>query len=104
MIIEAALFLLGVYFSVRTIAAFYRVLDLWYTIRSAWPKATRGILAWTGATVLIAELLPASRRSAFVWGFAAYVAFYVAVGTLLSRVVMPRIAARSGEEDVHPAG
>ncbi|MBI4408904.1 MAG: hypothetical protein HY561_04295 [Gemmatimonadetes bacterium] len=89
----AAAFGLGVYLSIRTIAALYRIPDLWYTMRNAWPKVLRGIAGWGGATVLMGALLP-GYRLAFLWGVAGYLAFYIVVGIVLSRVLLPKLAAR----------
>ena len=91
-----ALFVLGMHLCLRTIAALYRILDLWYTIGTVWLRVARGIVTWAGATLLIAALLPDRHRPAFLLGFVSYLVFYLAVGTLLSRVIMPRIAARTG--------
>lgn len=94
----AVVFVLGVYLSVRSIAALYRVLDLWYTIGTAWPRVALEIGAWTGVVVFVSMLLPQGYRAALGWGIASYVVFYVTVALILSRIVMPRLAARSGRE------
>lgn len=95
-VIAIALFALGIHLCMRTLAALYRALDLWYTIGTAWPRVARGIVAWGGATVLIAALLRGYQRSALLLGFAVYLGFYLAIATILSRVVVPRVAARVG--------
>ncbi len=93
-LIVIALFLLGTYLSIRAIAALYRVIDLWYTIRTAWAKVLRGILGWCGGAVAIALLLPDRYRPAFLWGLAGYLSFYLAAFLLL-HLVIPRIASRN---------
>ena len=55
-LVSPALFLLGVYLSMRVLAALYRILDLWYTIGTAYPKVLQGILGWAGAAAAIAVL------------------------------------------------
>ncbi len=83
MLISSTLFLLGVYLSMRVIAALYRILDLWYTIGTAYPKVVRGILGWVGTAVAIAALVSDRHRPAFLWGFAAFVAFFLSLHVLL---------------------
>jgi len=82
LLISTALFSLGVYFSMRVIAALYRTLDLWYTIETAYAKVTRGILGWAGTTLAITMLVSNQYRPAFLWGFAAYLAFYLGLYVL----------------------
>ena len=83
LLISTTLFLLGVYLSMRVIAALYRILDLWYTIGTAYPKVVRGILGWAGATVAITVLVSDRHRPAFLWGLAAFVAFYLSLYVLV---------------------
>ncbi len=87
LLISTALFLLGVYLSIRVIAALYRILDLWYNIGTAYPQVLRGILGWAGTTVAIAVLVSDRRRPAFLWGLAGYVAFYLG-GYVLGRLLL----------------
>ena len=68
----AALFLLGVYLGLRVIAAFFRIVDLWYRIGIAWPGILRGIAGWGGVTLLVVLVAGEQYRSPFLWGFAAY--------------------------------
>jgi len=74
-IAAAISFGLGVYFSTRTIAALYRVIDLWYALRREWLRVVIGIFGWGGGTV-VAFLL--THRSTFLWGFASYSLMFVA--------------------------
>lgn len=71
------LFILGVYLSLRTLAALYRVVDLWYAMRREWPRAAGGIALWCGVTAAVAALLPETLRPAFAGGLAAYLAFFL---------------------------
>ena len=92
--IAATLFLLGLYLSIRSIVALYRILDLWYTIRTAWPIVLRGLLVWLGGTAAIALALPPRLRAPFLWGALGYLAFYVVVGGVGSYLAGPMIARR----------
>jgi len=76
-VIKIAVFMLGMYLSMRLIAAMYRVLDLWYTIRTAYPRVIRGILGWGGITIAIAVLLGDQWRHVFLWGLIVYGLFYL---------------------------
>lgn len=75
-IIKIAVFVLGMYLSMRLIASLYGIIDLWYTIRTAYPKIIRGILGWGALTVAMDLLLESCYRPAFIWGLCAYVVFY----------------------------
>ncbi|MBI1968151.1 MAG: hypothetical protein HYS40_09185 [Gemmatimonadetes bacterium] len=83
-LVDVALFLLGTYLSLRGIAACYRVLDVWYTIRTGYPRVLRGLLGWGGATVAIAALLGDHHRKAFLSGLVAYLLFYLSLYVLRS--------------------
>lgn len=78
---QAALFLAGMYVGMRAIAACYRVLDLWYTIRTAYPAVLRGLLGWSGMMAALAVLL-GGRRTAFLGGALAYLLFYLGLYVL----------------------
>lgn len=75
--IKVVLFLLGMCISVQVIAAFYRIIDLWYTMHTAYLKVIQGILVWVGISVIIAVLLGNHWRRAFLWGLILYVPFYL---------------------------
>jgi hypothetical protein len=96
-LIAIALFLLGTYVSIRTIAALYRVIDLWYTIRTEYAKVLRGLLVWCGGTVAIAALLPDRHRPPFLWGLAVYLGFYLG-GFFLWHLMVRVIVSRNIEE------
>ena len=78
-LVDVALFLLGMYLSMRAIAASYRVLDLWYTIGTEYPTVFRGLLGWGGTTVAIATLLGRHHRGALLFGLLAYLLFYLSL-------------------------
>ena len=89
LIINATLFVLGMYLSVRVVAALYRVIDLWYTIGTAYPKVVRGIVVWVGLSIAIAALLGEHYRQAFFWGFVVFIILYT-VGTFSSKLLVGR--------------
>lgn len=91
-VVDVALFLCGAYLAMRTIAAAYRALDLWYAIRVEYPRVIRGILGWGGASVAVAALA-GSHRSAFSWGLLAFAAFYLSLYAL-RRLALRRTASR----------
>ena len=67
-VIAALAFLIGTLLGVRLLAALYAPLDLWYTIRTAWPTALRRIVAWSAVTAA-ALLVPSG--VAWRWGLLA---------------------------------
>jgi hypothetical protein len=84
---DAALFACGVYLCLRLIAACYRVIDLWYTIRTAYPQVIRGILGWAGAVTVLAASLDGRHRGAFLFGLLAFLLFYLSLYALRHLVV-----------------
>jgi hypothetical protein len=84
---DAALFACGVYVCARLIAAAYGVLDLGYTIRTAYPRVIRGIAGWGGAALVLALSLGGPRRAAFLLGMLAFLAFYLSLYLLRYLVV-----------------
>jgi hypothetical protein len=90
---NAALFLLGIYLAIRVLAALHRIIDLWYTIGTVWARMLRGVVIWCGGTLAFALLIPVLYRPALLWGFASYVAFYLAAFALW-HLMVPRLASR----------
>ncbi len=74
--IKIVVFILGIYLSMRMIAAFYGIIDLRYTMKTAYPKVIRSILVWGIITTCPAMLL-GNYRQAFLWGLVAYVFIYL---------------------------
>lgn len=74
-----AAFALGVYLSIRLIAALYQVLDLWYRIGADYPRVIRGVLGWAATIAAIAWLLDAPFCLAFGAGLAAFLLFYLSL-------------------------
>ena len=71
------IFLLGMCLCVQLMAAFYGIIDLWYTMRTAYPMVIRRILVWTLLCVAVAWLVGDVLRSAFIWGLVGYGGFYI---------------------------
>lgn len=77
--------------SVQILAAFYRILDLWYTIQTEYPQVIREIVTWVGVSALIAGLVGERLRSAFFWGIAAYLPLYLLIFVVLRHALRSRI-------------
>jgi hypothetical protein len=89
-LITIVLFLLGMCISVQALAAFYRIIDLWYTIHTAYLKVIQGILGWVGISFIIAVLLGDHWRRAFLWGLVLYVPFYLLNFMLIQAIIRHR--------------
>jgi len=76
-IIGILLFIFGMCICVQLVAALYGIIDLWYTMRTAYPMVIRRILVWSLLCVSIAWLLGNELRPAFLWGLVGYIGFYV---------------------------
>ncbi len=85
----ALLFLAGMLLAIRLVAGLYGGLDLWYTIRTAWPVVLRRTVGWSAVTVAALLLLEGGWRWWLVAGMGAYLLVYV--GTCF---VVVRIGAR----------
>jgi hypothetical protein len=72
----ALLFLAGMLLGIRLVAALYAPIDLWYTIRTAWPVALRRVAGWSATTAAALLLLPAG---AFRWALVAGMGLYLIV-------------------------
>ena len=73
---QILVFILGMCLCVQLVAALYGIIDLWYTLRTAYPAVIRRILFWILLCAGFAWLLGDGLRPAYFWGFAAYVGFY----------------------------
>jgi hypothetical protein len=71
------LFLLGMSICVQIIGALYGIIDLWYTLRTAYVFIIRRFLTWSLLTAFIAGLLGNELRPAFLWGCAAFILIYI---------------------------
>ena len=91
-----AAFVLGVYLSIRMIAALYAILDLWYRIGTDYPRVIRGVAGWAVTIAAIAGLLDASGRMAFTSGLVAFLLFYLSL-FLLRHLVFFALRPRTEE-------
>ncbi|WP_339134844.1 MAG: hypothetical protein WGN25_16420 [Candidatus Electrothrix sp. GW3-4] len=89
-------FLLGMSVAVQVVAAFYGIIDLWYAIRTEYPRVLKGILFWCGISALIAFLVGEDLRMAFLRGMVFYLPFYVANFYILQSII--RYRYKKGEE------
>ena len=91
---SAGLFAIGVWVSIRVLAALYRIADLRYRIGTDWPRVARGVLGWGGAAASVAFLAQGGRRTAFLSGLAGYAVFHVALSAATRAYVLSRLRAR----------
>ncbi len=78
-IIKILLFLLGMSLMVQVIAAIYGILDLWYTIRTAWTQVLKRIIIWAGLTFIVFLILKGDNRQAFLAGLVIYTCIYISI-------------------------
>jgi hypothetical protein len=76
-LLNILIFLLGMCLCVQCIAALYGIIDLWYTIRTTYPRVIRRVLFWAIVCLAIAWLMGEDWRPVFFWGFVGYIGFYV---------------------------
>ena len=91
-----AAFVLGVYLSIRMIAALYAILDLWYRIGTDYPRVIRGVVGWAVTIAAVAWLLDATGRVAFASGLVAFLFFYLSL-FLLRQLVFLGLRPRTDE-------
>ena len=83
----ALTFVAGIPLGIRVVAALYAPIDLWYTIRTAWPVALRRVAGWSATTAAVLFLLPAGGlRWALVAGMSLSFLTHVGTWLLMSRV------------------
>ena len=78
LLVAAVVFIAGVLVGIRLFAGLYSALDLWYTLRTAWPVVLRRTVGWTAVCVVVLLFLPVAWRWVFVAGMAAHLLVYVA--------------------------
>jgi hypothetical protein len=103
LLLQAAAFALGVWLAIRMIAALYLVLDLWYAIRTEYPRVIRGIAGWATVLALTAWLLPQSYRAALGFGLLAFLGFYLSLFVFRYPVLRALARQRQREESL-PGG
>ena len=75
--LDIVIFLLGMCLCVQLMAAFFGIVDLRYTLRTAYPTVIRRILTWFLICTVVAWLLGEGLRPAFLWGFIGYIGLYI---------------------------
>ncbi len=76
-LVAAVVFLAGMFLGTGLLAGLYSVIDLWYTIRTAWPTVLARVLGWTSLNAVVLFLLGGGWRWVFIAGMAAHVLVYV---------------------------
>jgi hypothetical protein len=76
-IVQIPLFLSGMYVAMRMIAALFRLVDLWYTFNTAYPRMIRGVLGWGAVMAIMIVMLGGIHRTSFLFGVAVYSFLYL---------------------------
>lgn len=92
-------FLLGMGVAVQVLAAFYGIIDLWYAIRTEYPRVIKGILFWCGISALLAFLVGEQLRPAFLSGIIFYLPFYITNFLILQSIIKYRY--KKGEKGIY---
>ncbi|MBI3373891.1 MAG: hypothetical protein HY017_19370 [Betaproteobacteria bacterium] len=87
LLLQLAAFVLGAYLSIRVIAALHGAVDLWYDIRATYPRVIGAIVVWEAMVLASLWLLELPYQSAFLWGFAVYLLFYLSLLPLVGLYV-----------------
>ncbi|MEI6209421.1 MAG: hypothetical protein WCP20_21790 [Desulfuromonadales bacterium] len=94
LIIKAALFLTGLFFGLQMLAAFFRIIDMWYARHREWRCMLKYLLIWNGLAILIFIYLGEPWQRAFLGGVLTYPLFYftffAAANFLIVRYKQPR--------------
>jgi Ni,Fe-hydrogenase I cytochrome b subunit len=85
------LFLVGLGLAVQIVAAFYRIIDLWYAIRLTYTQVLRTLIIWCGLAAVIAMLLTPPWRQAFLAGIILYLPLYLLNYGVLRSVLGHRV-------------
>ena len=96
LVLQVAAAALGVWLSIRMIAALYLVLDFWYAIGRHYPRVISGIAGWAALIGVTAWLLPPPYRTALGFGLLAFLLFYLSLFVL--RYPLLRLLARKREQ------
>ena len=80
LVVQIAAFAVGMSLSIRMIAALHGIIDLWYTIDTAYPRVAGRVLGWGAAILAIAWLLERPYRIAFGSGLLVFLVFYLLGG------------------------
>ncbi len=91
-VIKIALFLLGIFLGSQLIGALYGIIDLWYTIRTAYLRVVRNLLIWCAVIGATGFIVDVSLRPAFLGGIVTFAVWHVVLFWLF--VLNAKMAAR----------
>lgn len=94
-LLQFAAFALGIYLSIRIIAALHGPVDVWHVIGKAWPRTVADILVWGITIGVIVCLMDGTYRTALVWGLSIYCVFYLSLLPLMRLYVARRRTDRN---------
>ena len=83
-VVGTVVFALGIYLSIRIISAFYGIIDLWYTISTAYPRVLGRIVGCGTVISGIVWLAGRPYRTVFWSGLLAFLLFYLSLFPLRS--------------------
>lgn len=95
--LQILFFLIGVFFSINIIAACYSILDLWYTIRTAYKGVILRLAFWGIATGFLILILYKPNEKAFIWGILGYAGYYL-LNITLANIYKRSESAQSHED------
>ena len=98
-LVTIAVFLSGMVLSVQLIAALYGIIDLWYSIRTAYLKVIGRIALWSAIVFGLAWILGELYRPAFLWGLGALVVFQIGVFGGMKLLVIRNARLLTQEKD-----
>ncbi len=78
-LLQFAAFALGIYLSIRMIAALHGPVDVWQVIGKVSPRVVADVVVWGAVICVIAWLMDGSYRTAFVFGLSIYLVFYLSL-------------------------
>ena len=96
-LLQFAAFALGIYLSIRMIAALHGPVDVWHMIGKAWPRVLAEVIVCATAIAVIAWLMSGTYRTALVWGLSSYCVFYLSLLPLMRLYVARRRTDRNAD-------
>lgn len=94
-LLQFATFALGIYLSIRMIAALHGPVDVWHMIGKVWPRVVADVIVWAVTIGIIAWLMSDPYRTALVWGLSIYFVFYLSLLPLMRLYVARRRTDRN---------
>ena len=96
-LLQLAAYALGIYLSIRMIAALHGLVDVWCVIDKAWRRTVADILVWGITIGVIVCLMDGTYLTALVWGLSIYFVFYLSLLPLMRLYVARRRTDRDIE-------